>query len=134
MANIDWAVLCELAFLDRQERLCVIGITTELPVPRLPLVINQLMIVAKLTDLRPVEEIQIAAAVITPRAMWATPADDHGLTIEMVRQHVLVTLRGIPLSEEGIHTFRLLVSGSPPVSIGVPVTVIGTEAPLTHLH
>jgi hypothetical protein len=43
MARVDWAVLCELAFLDQQNRLCVVGITTTLPVPRLPILVNQLM-------------------------------------------------------------------------------------------
>ncbi len=134
MPRIDWAVLCELAFLDRRDRLCMIGVTTQLAVPHLPAVVNQLMIVARLAGLQRVEEIQIAAAVVTPRDKWATPVDDGGLTIEMAREHVLVTLRGIPLKEEGTYTFRLLVSGLPPVDIGVPVTVAGTRTAPARLH
>jgi hypothetical protein len=42
MARIDWALACDLAFFDRQDRLCIVGITRRLPVPRLPLAINQL--------------------------------------------------------------------------------------------
>jgi hypothetical protein len=44
MARIDWARLCELAFLDAHGRLCLIGVTTHLPVPSLPLAVHQLMI------------------------------------------------------------------------------------------
>ena len=112
----------------------MIGVTTHLAVPRLPILVNRLTIVARLADLRPNEEVQIAAAIITPGDVWATPADDDGLTIEMVREHVLVTLRGIPIHEEGTYIFRLLVSGLPPVSIGVPVTLSGKRPVHATLH
>ena len=44
MARIDWALLCDLAFFDRQDRLCVVGIVRRLPAPRLPLAISQMML------------------------------------------------------------------------------------------
>ena len=28
MARIDWAILCDVAFFDRQDRLCTIGVIT----------------------------------------------------------------------------------------------------------
>ena len=128
MARVDWTVLCELAFLDRQDRLCVIGLTTALPVPHLPVLVNQLMVVARLDELRPVEEIQVAAAVVSPTGIWKTPSDDD-VSIEMAREFVLVTLRSIPLTEEGIHSFRILIGGQPPASIDVPVVMVGSRIP-----
>jgi hypothetical protein len=129
MARVDWTVLCELAFLDRQDRLCVIGVTTALPVPQLPILVNQLMLVARLDGLRAVEEIEVAAAVVSPTGIWKTPSGDDSVSIEMAREFILVTLRNIPLAEEGIHSFRILIGGQPPATIDVPVVMVGSRIP-----
>lgn len=129
MANVDWAVLCELAFLDRHDRLCIVGMTTALPVPQLPVMVNQLMLVARLDGLEPVEEIQIGAAIVSPSGVWKTPSIDDSVSIEMAREFVLVTLRSIPLAEEGIHSFRLMIAGMPPVSVEVKVVNVGVAVP-----
>src|SRR4029077_19115479 len=124
MARVDWAILCELAYLDQQDRLCVVGITTTLPVPRLPILVNQLMMVARLDELKAVEEIHVAAAVVSPSGMWTTPSADAGVSIAMAREYVLVTLRSIPIREEGVHSFRMLISGQPPLSVDIPVMTV----------
>jgi uncharacterized protein DUF6941 len=124
VARIDWAVACELGFLDAQDRVCLIGVTTRLPVPRLPILVNQLMLVAHLADLRATEELEIAAAIVAPTGLWQTPTDADGLTIEVARDYVFVTLRGIPLYHEGVHSFRLLLSGQPAVAIDIPAIAL----------
>ena len=134
MARIDWAVLCELAFLDQQDRLCVVGITTTLPVPRLPILVNQLMMVARLDELRAVEEIQVAAAVVSPSGVCRTPSADAGVSIEMAREYVLVTLRSIPIREEGVHSFRMLISGQPPLSVDIPVVTVPSSVLAAAMH
>jgi hypothetical protein len=131
MARVDWAVLCELAFLDRQDRLCVVGIITTLPVPRLPIVVTQLMMVVRLDELKAVEEIQVAAAVVSPSGIWTTPSGDAGVSIEMAREYVLATLRSIPIREEGVHSFRMLISGQPPLSVDIPVMTVPSGVPAT---
>jgi len=131
--RVDWTILCELAFLDRHDRLCMVGSTTTLPVPQLPIVVNQLMLVARLEGLKPIEEIQVAAAVVAPSGIWKTPSVDDSVSIEMAREFVLVTLRSLPLAEEGIHSFRLLIGGLPPVSVDVPVLTVGSAIPAS-LH
>jgi len=124
VARVDWALACELAFLDAQDRLCVIGVTTRMPVPRLPILVNQLMLVAHLADLKTTEELEIAAAIVAPTGLWQTPTDADGLTIEVARDYVFVTLRGIPLYHEGVHSFRLLLSGRPAVAIDIPAIAL----------
>ena len=54
MARIDWALLCDVAFMDRLGRLCVIGVTREFFVPTLPIALHQVMLVARLTDMQSV--------------------------------------------------------------------------------
>jgi hypothetical protein len=49
----------------------MVGSTTTLPVPQLPIVVNQLMLVARLEGLKPIEKIQVAAAVVALPRRWS---------------------------------------------------------------
>ncbi|MEQ1870897.1 MAG: hypothetical protein ABL961_12840 [Vicinamibacterales bacterium] len=133
MARIDWALLCDLAFFDRQDRLCVVGIVRRLPAPRLPLAISQMMLVARLTDIRPVEEVGVSVAVVTPSGALTTANSTDCIVVEMAQEYVLITLRGIPLKEEGVYRFRIALGVQTPVFVDVPV--LTAHAPLTaELH
>ena len=81
---------------------------------------------ARLTDLKMVEEIQVAAGVISPSGLWQAPSGDDVLNIEMAQEYVLVTLRQLPLTEEGLYSFQLLLSGQSPVCLTVPVSTVHT--------
>jgi hypothetical protein len=94
VARIDWALLCDLAFFDRQDRLCVVGIVRKLPAPGLPLAIGQMMLVAHLTEIRPVEEVGVSVAVITPGGVLTAPNSSDCISVELAQGYVLVTLRG----------------------------------------
>jgi hypothetical protein len=107
LASIDWAVLCDLAFFDRQERLCLVGIVRKLPLPTLPLAIGQLMFVAHLTDIQEVEEFQVTVAVVTPRGLVTIPKSGDCVEIEIAHDYILVTLRALPITEEGMYRFQL---------------------------
>src|SRR5262245_3431359 len=128
MARIDWAVLCDLAFFDRQDRLCIVGITRKLPAPSLPLAISQMMLVARLTEIQPVEEIALSVAVVTPKGVLTTSNSRDCILVEMANQYVLVTLRDLPLHEEGIYRFRLALNGQAPVFVDVPVLATSFSA------
>ena len=124
MARIDWALVCDLAFLDRQDRLCIVGIARRFPVPSLPLSIGQVMLVARLADIRPVEEVAISIAVVTPGGQRTTPTGAQSIAIEMAGEYVLATLREIPLIEEGVYGFQISLSGQPAVSVHIPVLTV----------
>src|SRR5262245_60180500 len=110
MAGIDWAVLCDLAFFDRQERLCLVGIVRKLPIPALPLALGQVMLVGHLSDVREVEQFQISVAVVTPRGLVTIPKSSDCVEIEIAHDYVLVTLRALPITEEGVYRFQLGLS------------------------
>ena len=101
MARIDWVVLCDMAFLDKQDRMCIVGIVRKLPTPSLPLAISQMMLVAHLTDIQPVEELEISVSVLTPSGRLSTAFSPDCMLIEMAHEYILVTLRDLPLKEEG---------------------------------
>lgn len=134
MARIDWLTACELAFFDRQDRLCIVGMTTRLPVPRLPLAVNQLMLVARLGDLRTVEEFEVRVEVVLPNGMFSNPRDGRCISIEMAGEYVLVTLRGLPLAEEGPYQFQVSLSGQQPAVLTIPVVSVGAPEQYVGIH
>jgi hypothetical protein len=130
MAQIASVTACELAFFDRQDRLCLIGVTTRLPVPRLPLAINQLMLVARLTHLRTVEELEVRVEVLTPNGMLSSPTEPGCITIDLSGEYVLVTLRGVPILQEGVYGFQVSLAGQLAVGVNIPVLMVGATSQL----
>lgn len=126
MARIEWAQVCELAFLDGTGRLCLVGITTRLPVPSLPLAVYQLMMAAQVVDVGMGEEIDVEVWLTTPSGLSTTPSHPNGLNITVAGDYLLVTLRDIPLTEEGVYRFSLSVDQGTPVTFNVPVLLIST--------
>jgi uncharacterized protein DUF6941 len=132
MARIDWTVLCDLAFFDRQDRLCIVGIVRALPTPGLPVCIKQIMLVAHLTDLQQSEEIEVAVSIATPSGLVSTARDPECVVMEVAFEYILVTLRDIPLTEEGIYQFRLALSGESMVSVSIPVLASEVASRMAH--
>ena len=103
MAHIDWLQLCETAFLDNCDRLCVIGVINRFPVPALPIAVHQLTLAGRVVDLRPGEEVEVGVSITTPGGLAPSPDDPHCIEISNAGEYVLVTLRQFPLSEEGVY-------------------------------
>ena len=120
MARIVSAQLCELAFLDNCDRLCLIGITTRLPVPMLPIAVHQLMIAVHVADVRLGESLDLAVSIATPNGLSTAPEPD-GIHVTTLAEYVLITLRQIPFMQEGLHRFTVALGDQQPIEIGVPV-------------
>jgi hypothetical protein len=126
IARIEWALLCDRAFLDRQERVSVIGVATHFPVPSLPLVIHRIMMVAKLIGVRPGDKMEVGVAMSTPRGGWTQPMPS-GFDVEQAGEYLFVTLHEVPLAEAGTPRFALGL-GHHEVVVEIPVTVISRPA------
>lgn len=123
MARIDWVLLCDRAFLDRLERISMIGVATHFPVASLPLTISQIMMVARI-DARPGDELEFGVAMATPRGLWTQP-EPAGYQMEQAGEYLLVTLRDVPLTEAGTYRFALAL-GQQEVFVEAPVVVVST--------
>ena len=121
MARIDWAILCDSAFLDKQDRLCIIGIIGKFPVAAVPLTVRQVTLVAHLTDIQPVDEVAIVVGVVDPSGGHGARMGSDDVTIEMSGHYILTTLRNVPLSEEGVYHFQIQLRGQPVRSLDIPV-------------
>jgi hypothetical protein len=117
MARIDWAVLCDLAFMDRLGRLCVIGVTREFFVPALPIALHQVVLVAHLTDVQPIDTIGVGVFVVSPHGVSARPKTSDSIIVELSGEYVLATLRNVPLTDEGMYRFDIALTGQTPTSV-----------------
>ena len=123
MARIEWAQLCELAFIDKCDRLCMIGVTTRFPVPALPLLVRQLMVAARIVDVQPVDNFTVAVSVTTPNQRLV-PVSGDGFDVSIAGEYILITLRDVPLSEEGRYQFEVSISDNEPVTLDVMVGLV----------
>jgi Family of unknown function (DUF6941) len=124
MPRIDGAVICDRAFLDREDRLCLIGVIDRFTATSLPLAIKQAMLVARIVDVQPIDEVEVAIGIIPPGGLSTPRTSCSSLVIEMAGQYVLVTLRGLPLTEEGVYRFQILLNSRSVTSIDIPVQVV----------
>jgi hypothetical protein len=124
MARILWAQLCELAFLDNCDRLCMIGIMSRFPVPSLPIIMRQLMIVARVDDVLPGETVGISVAMTAPNGLSSSPCHEESFEVSAAAEYLFITIRDIPLAEEGLHRFEVLVGGETCLSLEAPVRLV----------
>jgi hypothetical protein len=120
MAHIDWVLVADLAYFDQRGRLCTVGVVTKLLVPSLPVVVRQIMMVARVSAPSPGEEIGMGVAVLTPTGQWAEPDDPDGVQIEVAAEYLLVTLRDLPIVEEGTYRFAVYLDEQT-MAVEVPV-------------
>ena len=128
MVRIDWAQLCEMAFLDDCDRLCMIGVITRFPAPQLPIAMRQVVIVVRIAELPTEETFGIGVSMLTPCGVSLTPPRTEGVDIAVTPEYIFITLRDIPLAEEGMHRFTVTVGEGEPVSIEVPVRLAVNRA------
>jgi len=129
MACVEWVMACDLAYFDREARLCMVGVTRHLLLPSLPVRLRELMLVAHITDVRPGERLSIGVAVSTPGGQWIGPSDDEGIHIEVVDEYILAKLHDFPLTDEGTYRFALRVNPEQLVAVDIPVFSISPSVP-----
>jgi hypothetical protein len=124
MAKPQWAQLCELAFLDDCDRLCMIGIMTRFPVPFLPIAMRQLMIVARIADVRPGESFGVGVSLTMPSGLSIAGHQTDGFEVGIAAEYVLITLRDIPVAEEGLHRLLVSIGDGDPAVLDIPVQLV----------
>lgn len=128
MADIEWLQLCETAFLDNCDRLCVIGIVNRFPVPVLPIAVHQLTLAGRVVNVGPGGEIEVRVSITTPSGLSPSPDDPECIEISNLGEYVLVTLRQFPLGEEGIYRFSVSIGEGDAVVLDIPVLLVSSAA------
>ena len=124
MAKIKWAELCELAFIDKYDRLCMVGVTTRFAVPSLPLQVRQIMIAVRIDDIQPGNAVAMGIALTTPSGKVVVPNHGDGIDVNVAGEYILITLRDVPLSEEGFYRFEISIGEDESVTLDVLVRLV----------
>lgn len=85
------------------------------------------MIAAHVVDVRVGDELNVEAWITTPRGIAAAPNHPDGLSVTVAAEYLLLTLRDVPLSEEGIYQICVAIDGGTPVTLDVPVLLTSTS-------
>lgn len=130
MARLEWAMVCDHAYLDSMQRICMLGVMRQLPALGLPDTMTRLMLVAKVIDLRVRDQFEVSVAIVSPSgALLAADDDSDAMSIDLVQDYVIVTIRGMPITEPGSYTFRLQIGEQPTMDVELPVIDVTAGAP-----
>ena len=114
MARIDWMVVCDMAYFDRLDRLCIVGITQKFVFPRLPVGLHQIMVVAHLVDIEPEDEISVRVSLDVPDGLSGVVPLVQGQSVQVDGEYVLATLRDVPFTQEGTYRFGVSIGDAAP--------------------
>jgi hypothetical protein len=131
---VDWVVVCESVARDETGRLSLIGIASHLPVPFLPLLLVDHLVVARLTHLKAGQTAQVSFGIVTPAGIGISPAEDGTASLDMIGDFVVITLRSLPLREEGLHRFEVGLDNGSSATVDVPVWLCARQEERPQVH
>jgi hypothetical protein len=63
-------------------------------------------------------------SVLSPSLRLVTPGEPNLFHVEVTAEYVLITLRDLPLTEEGPYRFSVAIDEHDPVTLQVPVVLV----------
>jgi hypothetical protein len=123
MTTVDWAVMCDLAYFDGANRLCMFGIDTVGPVRTLSIGSHRLAIAIHLHDRDPRDSPDVALFVTRPNGEIRAADQVLDFCVESRGDYVLVEMPSMPLHEEGLYRFELACGTKQPTMCEVNVRV-----------
>jgi uncharacterized protein DUF6941 len=104
---IDWAVVCDFAYFDRAQQLCMMGVETAGPIRTLPTGIHRLAIAVHFHDRHPHDSADLALFVTGPDGDWRMADVAHDFCVESSGEYLLIRMPSVSLQAEGTYRFEL---------------------------
>jgi hypothetical protein len=102
----------------------MIGVTTRLPVPSLPIALRQLMIAARVVDADPGETLTVGVSMTKPSQLSTAPDQSEGFDVVIAGGYVLITLWNIPFTEAGVYRVSVFLGNQDPVVLEVRILLV----------
>jgi hypothetical protein len=134
MATVDWAVICDLAYFDCFNRLCLIGLETSGEVRRLPAGNNRLALAIHLQDRDPHDDPDVAVFITSPDGERRVADDVRDFWVESRGEYVLILMPSMPLPEEGVYRFEVACGTREPTMCELSVLVHSRRPARVQLH
>ena len=134
MTTVDWVGLCDLAYFDRFNRLCMFGLETSGQIRTLPAGNNRLALAIHLRDRDPHDAPDVALFVTSPHGHRWTADEVRDFCVESRGDYVLILMPSISLAEEGVYRFEVACGSREPTMCEVSVLVHSHRPARMHLH
>jgi hypothetical protein len=129
----EWAFICFRAFFDDDHQLFVERLVRRFNVPKLGIAFTEFTIVTVLkTRPREGENVNINLDILTPSGTHCNPQDPNAVRIECGNDFLLLTLKEMPILEEGTYRFNIRVNGLPLTTVEMPVRVLPSAPDVVH--
>jgi hypothetical protein len=119
MTEIEWAILCDYAFLDVGRKTCLIGTFDRIFTPLVPAHHHQAAIVIKFTG-TPGEVVKFKIEVLRPLEAGGTSLAALNAETKLGdagTSEFSANLAGLPLPDYGVYSFNIYVGNAPPKTI-----------------
>jgi len=134
MATVDSVVICDLAYFDRFDRLCMFGVETAGSVARLPAGIHRLSIVVRVPSRDPYDDPDVALFLTLPDGEWRVAEELSEFWVESRGEYVLIHFPRVALQDEGFYRVEVTCGGSEVATCEVHVLSRSNWPARTHSH
>lgn len=90
--------------------------------------------VARLSPHGKREELDVAFGVVTPAGLWVTPGDDDAASVVVSGEYLIISLRSLPLRDEGVHRFEVSLGNGSTASVEIPVWLCQSASEPLRVH
>jgi Family of unknown function (DUF6941) len=109
VAECDWAILCDYAFLDASRKLCMIGVFDNVYSPNVPTQLHQSSLAMKLLG-QPREEINFRVEIIRPSGGQLANFAGNVHVGDTGKAEVQFNIAGLPLPDFGLYAFNVYLA------------------------
>jgi hypothetical protein len=128
MAECDWAILCDYAFLDVGRKTCMVGVFDRVFSPTVPSALHQAALALKLLG-NPAEQINFRVEIIRPTGGQLATFGGTVAVAENGSVEVQVRIVGMPLPDFGVYGINIYAGDALLKNIGFLVTQPPQNAP-----
>ena len=121
MAECDWAILCDYAFLDVGRKMCMIGVFDRVFTASVPSALHHSAVAIKLIG-EPGEEINFRVEIIRPTGGQLATMEGTASVPEVGAVEMTVTIAGMPLPDFGLYSLNIHAGTALLKTVGFLVT------------
>ena len=106
MAECEWAILCDYAFLDVHRKTCLVGVFDRVNTPRVPSVLHQSALALKLLG-NPNENVAFKIEVVRPTGGALATFEGSVQLVDTGTAELQFNMAGLPLPDYGAYAFNI---------------------------
>jgi hypothetical protein len=127
MAECDWAILCDYAFLDVNRKMCLIGAFNQVNTFNVPAVHPQAALALKVTG-EPNEKVPIRVEIIRPTGGSLGKLEGEVQLGPVGSGEIHMVIAGLPIPDWGLYAFNIFLGDQLAKTTGFSVVKIEQQS------